>query len=140
MAFISSYTYSIDSKKRILIPNKFREELGEVFYLTRSLDDCLVIYPEKEWETFINGLNDLPETESAMAREYFMSFAMKCTTDGSGRILLEDKHIRHAGIEKNAVFVGASKTINIWSEELWEKREQERNRDAIRSFLANNRM
>ncbi len=140
MAFISSYTYSLDTKKRILIPSKYREELGDTFYITRSLDDCLTIYPEKDWETFINGLNELPDTESDMAREYFMSFALKCTPDSSGRILLEDKHILHAKIGKNAVFVGASKTINVWSEELWKEREANRNRDAIRQFLSSNRM
>ena len=136
MAFISSYTYSIDTKKRILIPSKYREELGDTFYLTRSLDDCLTIYPEKEWEDFVKDLDELP----AMAREYFMSFAFKCVTDSSGRILLEDKHIRHAKITKNAVFVGASSTINVWSEELWTKREEDRNRDEIRSFLSAKRM
>lgn len=140
MAFFSSYTYSIDSKKRILIPVKFREELGDVFYLTRNIDDCLTIYPEKDWESFINELNEIPDTESEMAREYFMSYAMKCSLDSSGRILLEDKHINHAMIEKNVVFVGASKTINLWSEELWIKRERERNRDDIRNFLTRNRI
>lgn len=140
MAFISSYTYSIDTKKRILIPVKYREELGESFYITRSLDDCLTVYPEREWEAFINGLNDLPDTDSAIAREYFMSYAVKCTPDSSGRILLDDKHIKHAHISKNAVFVGASKTINLWSEELWAEREASRDRDAIRRLLSLNRM
>lgn len=140
MAFISSYTYSLDTKKRILIPSKYREELGDTFYITRSLDDCLTIYPEKEWENFINGLNELPDTESTIAREYFMSYAFKCSTDSSGRILLEDKHMQHAKIVKNAVFVGASKTINVWSEELWAEREASRDREAIRRFLSSNRM
>lgn len=140
MAFISSYTYSLDAKKRILIPSKYREELGENFYITRSLDDCLTIYPEKVWETFIEGLNNLPDSESEIAREYFMAFALKCTPDSSGRILLEDKHMTHAKIGKNAVFVGASKTINLWAEELWAEREKNRDREAIRRLLSLNKM
>ena len=88
MAFISSYTYSLDAKKRILIPSKFRDELGDNFYITRSLDDCLTIYPEKVWEEFIERINNLPDTDSAIAREYFMAYALKCTPDSSGRILL----------------------------------------------------
>ncbi len=140
MAFISSYTYSFDAKKRILIPSKFREELGESFYITRSIEDCLTIYPESEWESFMARLNSLPDTDSEFAREYFMSYALKCTPDSSGRILLEDKHMLHAKIDKNAVFVGASKTINVWSEELWKKREENRNREAIRQLLSNNKM
>ena len=136
MAFISSYVYSLDAKKRILVPNKYREELGETFYVTRSLDKCLTMYTEREWEIFLNGLNELPNTSSAVAKEYFMSIAQKCTPDGSGRILLNDKLIEHAKLTKNAVFVGTVNTINIWSEELWEEREASRDLDAIRELLA----
>ena len=136
MAFISSYVYSLDTKKRILVPNKYREELGDTFYVTRSLDKCLTMYTEEEWEKFLNGLNELPNTTSAMAKEYFMSIAQKCTPDGSGRILLNDKLIGHAKLTKDVVFVGTVNTINIWSEELWEEREASRDLDAIRELLA----
>lgn len=135
MAFISSFNYSLDTKKRILIPNKFREELGDVFYITRSLDDCLTVYPENEWDILLKGLSALPSTESAAAREYFMSVAQKCTPDASGRVLLEQNLILHAKISKNAVFVGAGKTINIWSEELWAAREASRDLESIRALL-----
>ncbi len=136
MAFISSYVYSLDTKKRILVPSKFREDLGEAFYVTRSLDKCLTVYTEEEWDTFLKGLNELPNTTSAMAKEYFMSIAQKCTPDGSGRILLNDKLIEHSKLSKNAVFVGAVNTISIWSEELWEEREASRDLDSIRELLA----
>ena len=135
MAFISSFMYSLDTKKRIIIPNKFRDELGETFYVTRSLDQCLTIYTEEEWDIFLKGLKSIPGTTSAIAMEYFMSAAQKCTLDGSGRILLDDKLIDHAGIVKNAVFVGAGNTINIWSEDQWAECEASRDRDAIRSML-----
>lgn len=135
MAFISSFMYSLDTKKRILIPNKFRDELGDVFYITRSLDACLTIYTEEEWNLFLKGLNQLPNTASAAAREYFMSVAQKCTPDGSGRILLEKNLIDHSKIDKNAVFVGAGNTINIWSEELWAAREANRDLESIRALL-----
>ncbi len=139
MAFISSFVYSLDTKKRIIIPNKFREELGDVFYITRSLDTCLTIYPEKQWDIFIEGLSKLPNTTSAAAREYFMSAAQKCTPDGSGRILFEGtKLIEHAKINKNVVFVGAGNTINIWSEELWAAREASRDLEGIRTLLQEN--
>ncbi len=139
MAFISSFVYSLDTKKRIIIPNKFREELGEAFYITRSLDTCLTIYPESQWEIFLEGLNRLPSTTSAAAREYFMSAAQKCTPDASGRILFEGTLlIDHAKINKNAVFVGAGNTINIWSEELWAAREASRDLESIRALLQQN--
>ncbi len=138
MAFISSYTYSLDTKKRILVPNKFRDELGDTFYVTRSLDKCLTVYTEEEWNQFLSELKRIPGTTSAVAMEYYMSAAQKCTPDASGRILLDDKLIDHALISKNAVFVGAGNKINIWSEELWTEREANRDYDAIRLLLQQN--
>lgn len=138
MAFINSAMYSIDAKKRIVVPNIYREELGEVFYVTRSLDPCLTVYTESQWELFLQGLNRLPNTASAAAREYFMSLAQKCTPDASGRILLDGKLVDHAKISKNAVFVGAGNTINIWSEEQWIIREASRDLEGIRALMQDN--
>jgi MraZ protein len=64
-----------------------------------------------------------------------MSVAQKCTPDGSGRVLLEKNLIDHSKIDKNAVFVGAGNTINIWSEELWAAREANRDLESIRALL-----
>ena len=135
MAFLGSSSYSIDAKKRVLIPNKYREELGNIFYITRSLERCLTIYTEDEWAFFQNNLDRLPSTTGAAAREYFMSAAQKCQLDGSGRILLDDTLLGHGQINKNVVFVGAGRVINLWSEELWSAREASRDLDSIRDLL-----
>ena len=135
MAFLGSCSYSIDTKKRVVIPGKYREELGNVFYVTRSLEGCLTIYTESEWEKFQNGLNLLPSTTGVAAREYFMSLAQKCQPDASGRILLEDCLLQHAKVNKNVVFVGAGHVMNIWAEELWSAREANRDLDSIRALL-----
>ena len=135
MAFLGSSLYSIDTKKRVLIPNKYREELGNVFYITRSLEQCLTLYTDSEWTTFQENLDRLPSTTGAAAREYFMSAAQKCQLDSSGRILLDDTLLSHGKINKNIVFVGAGRVINIWSEELWSAREASRDLDSIRALL-----
>lgn len=135
MAFLGSSSYSIDTKKRVLIPNKYREELGSVFYITRSLEQCLTLYTEAEWTTFQENLDRLPSTTGAAAREYFMSAAQKCQLDSSGRILMDDTLLSHGKINKNIVFVGAGRVINIWSEELWSAREASRDLDSIRALL-----
>ena len=135
MAFLGSSTYSLDAKNRVFIPAKYREDLGNVFYVTRSLESCLTIYPESEWERFLENLDKLPSTTGAAVKEYFMSAAQKCQPDASGRILLEDTLVGHAKINKNVVFVGAGRLINVWSEELWSAREANRDMDSIRSLL-----
>ena len=135
MAFLGSNNYSLDSKNRVFVPAKYREELGNVFYVTRSLESCLTIYTEDEWSLFLQSLDRLPNTTGAAAKEYFMSAAQKCAPDGSGRILLDDTLISHAKINKNVVFVGAGRVINVWSEEEWSAREANRDLDSIRSLL-----
>ena len=135
MAFYGSGTYSIDSKNRVFIPAKYREDLGNVFYITRSVESCLTIYTEDEWKLFLERLDRIPNTAGAAAKEYFMSAAQKCTSDGSGRILLDDTLRNHSQVIKNVVFVGAGRVLNVWAEELWAMREANRDLESIRSLL-----
>ena len=135
MAFLGSSSYSLDSKNRVFIPAKYREELGNVFYITRSLEACLTIYTEDEWAAFLQSLDRLPNTTAAAVKEYFLSAAQKCQPDGNGRIILDETLIGHSNIKKNVVFVGASKLINVWAEELWIEREKNRDVDSIRALL-----
>ena len=135
MAFLGSSNYSLDAKNRVFIPAKYREELGSTFYVTRNLESCLTIYTEEEWNLFLQSLDRLPNTTGAVAKEYFMSAAQKCQPDGSGRILLDDTLRTHSQMNKNVVFVGAGRVINVWSEELWSKREATRDLESIRSIL-----
>lgn len=135
MAFLGSSNYSLDAKNRVFVPAKYREELGNVFYVTRSLESCLTIYTEDEWSLFLQSLDRLPNTTGAAAKEYFMSAAQKCAPDTSGRILLDDTLKSHAKINKNVVFVGAGRVINVWSEEEWSAREANRDLESIRSLL-----
>lgn len=135
MAFLGSSTYSLDAKNRVFIPAKYREELGNIFYITRSLESCLTIYTEDEWAVFLQSLDRLPNTTGAAAKEYFLSAAQKCQPDNSGRIILDETLIGHGDIKKNVVFVGAGRVINVWSEELWRAREADRDLDSIRSLL-----
>jgi MraZ protein len=135
MAFLGSGNYSLDAKGRVFVPAKYREELGNIFYITRSLESCLTIYTEAEWNRFLENLDKLPSTTGVAAKEYFMSAAQKCQPDASGRILLEDTLIKHAKVNKNMIFVGAGRLINVWSEELWSQREENRDMEGIRSLL-----
>ena len=135
MAFLGSSSYSLDSKNRVFVPAKYREELGNVFYITRSLESCLTIYTEDEWAAFLQSLDRLPNTTAAAVKEYFLSAAQKCQPDASGRIILDETLIGHSDIKKNVVFVGAGKLINVWAEELWVEREKTRDVDSIRALL-----
>ena len=136
MVFFGSCTYSIDAKNRVFIPARYREDLGNTFYITRGIEACLTMYTEEEWALFLQKLDRIPNTTGGGVKEYFMSAAQKCVLDSSGRILLEGALKAHAQINKNMVFVGASRVINIWSEENWALREANRDKENYATLLS----
>ena len=119
--FMGEYNHSIDQKGRIIVPAKFREELGEEFVMTLGLDGCLFVYPNSEWETFVEQLKKLPgNREVRQLQRYFLAGATNCELDKQGRILIPVKLREHAKLEKEVVFVGVLGEIEVWSKERWD--------------------
>ncbi len=119
--FMGEYNHSIDQKGRIIVPAKFREELGEEFVMTLGLDGCLFVYPNSEWETFVEQLKKLPgNREVRQLQRYFLAGATNCELDKQGRILIPVKLREHAKLEKEVVFVGVLGKIEVWSKERWD--------------------
>lgn len=119
--FIGEYQHAIDSKNRIIIPSKFREELGDAFILTKGLDGCLYAYPMDEWKVLETKLKKLPLTNRnarAFVR-FFFSGANEITVDKQGRALVPQNLIEYASINKEIVSIGVSTRIEIWSKEKW---------------------
>ena len=88
--FIGEYSHTIDAKGRLIVPSKFREQLGEEFVVTKGLDGCLFVYENSEWKSFEEKLHALPLT-NANARKFtrfFLAGACACEVDRQGRILI----------------------------------------------------
>lgn len=119
---IGEYAHALDAKNRMIIPSKFREELGEKFILTKGLDGCLYAYPHNEWVILEDKLKKLPLTsKDARAFVRFMfSGANECEIDKQGRTLIPQNLIEYANIKKEIVSIGVSNRIEIWSKESWE--------------------
>ena len=135
MSFVGSYTHSMDSKKRVFVPSKFREELGNEFYITRKFDTYLSVYTAEDWQVFVDKIDKIPESDAVEMQDFLLGAAQKCSPDSSGRIILDDELLEHAGIKKNLVFVGAGRQIRIWAEEEWTKRESARDLASIREKM-----
>jgi len=121
--FNGEYSHTIDSKKRLAIPSKFRKELGDRAIITRGIDNCLVIYPLKEWEDFAKKLDSLPTTQ-ADARKFsriMSAGAMDSKLDNLGRILIPDYLKDYASLKKNVVIIGCLKKLEIWDEVIWQE-------------------
>ncbi len=136
MSFVGSYYHTLDAKKRVFIPSKFRDELGDEFYITRKFDKFLSVYTAEDWKAYAQKIEDLPETIALDVQDFLLGAAQKCVPDASGRIIIEEKLAAHAGIIKNVVFVGGGKQIRIWAEEIWNEREKNRNLEDIKNIMS----
>ena len=121
--FMGEYQHSIDEKGRLIVPARFREELGLNFVVTRGLDNCLFVYPKAEWQNLEQKLKSLPLT-NASARSFvrfFFSGASECELDKQGRILLPPNLREYARLDREVVLIGVSSRVEIWSRTEWEK-------------------
>lgn len=121
--FIGEYSYLIDEKKRLAIPPKFRVLLGKKAVITRGLDQCLFLYPVKEWGDLAQKLSKLPLAQ-ADARGFarlMLTGAMEADLDGLGRILVPDYLKSYAVLKKKVVIAGVYNRIEIWDANIWKK-------------------
>ena len=121
--FIGEYTYSIDDKKRLAIPAKFRKALEKRAIITKGLDQCLYLYSIKVWENVAKNIAKLPFTQ-ADARGFSRSIlggAMEVNIDNLGRILIPDYLKKYAILKKKVIFVGMYDKVEIWDELEFEK-------------------
>ncbi|RCW51373.1 division/cell wall cluster transcriptional repressor MraZ [Halanaerobium sp. DL-01] len=120
--FMGEYTHSMDTKGRLIIPSKLREDLTEKFVITRGLDNCLFLYPLPEWNTLEEKLISLPMT-SKNARNFvrfFFSGASECELDKQGRISLPSNLRDYADFEHEIVIIGLANRIELWAKEKWD--------------------
>lgn len=127
LVFIGEFRHNLDSKKRVIIPAKFREELGETFIVTRGLDGCLTVYTMEQWELLLEQLKKLPSTkkESRLYVRSITSKATECECDTQGRIQLPSYLISESAINKECVIVGVADHVEIWSQQRWEGYQEE---------------
>jgi len=121
--FIGEYQYSIDDKKRLSIPSKFRRNIGQKAIVTRGLDGCLFLYSQKEWKKLAKKLGKLPlgQADARGFQRIMLSGAMEVSIDSLGRILIPDYLKKYANLQKKVVIVGLYSHIEFWNEKRWKK-------------------
>lgn len=130
---IGEYEHSLDSKNRIIMPSKFRDDIGEKFIVTKGLDGCLFAYSLQEWQNFEEKLRSLPlSSKDARAfSRFFFAGATDCLLDKQGRFLIPSNLIEFAGLEKDLVIVGMNSRIEIWSKSKWQDVDEQISADEI---------
>lgn len=120
--FIGEYAHTIDAKGRVIMPAKFREELGVSFIVTKGLDGCLFVYSKSEWASLEEKLKTLPFTskDARSFNRFFFAGAIECEVDKQGRILVSQNLRDYAALTKDVVIIGVSTRIEIWDKDRWD--------------------
>ncbi len=118
------YYHSIDNKGRLIIPVKLREELGESFYITKGLDNCIFVYSQENWKAIESKIEALPLSKSRNLQRMLFASAVKCELDAQGRILIPQKLREYAGLAKEVVVIGVLNRAEIWDCDKWAEIEQ----------------
>jgi MraZ protein len=115
---MGEFHHNIDDKARLVMPSKFREELGDEFVITRGLEGCLFVYSKQEWENLVSKLKKLPFTkkDARAFLRFFLSGAQECTFDKQGRIAIPTPLVNYANLKKECVVIGVNDRLEIWSE------------------------
>jgi MraZ protein len=116
------YQHAMDPKGRLFMPAKFREVLGESFYLSKGLDNCIAVYSSEEWQVFHEKLSEQPMSQGRDLQRFFFSGAAEVTPDKQGRILVPASLRSYAMLENEAVIIGASNRAEIWDPDRWQQR------------------
>jgi len=120
--FMGTFSHSLDPKGRFIIPSKLREDLGDNFIITKNLDHCLGIYPEKEWEKFTESIETLPKISSEVARRlrrFYFGNSVTLETDKQGRVLIPNDLREYADLTKDITLVGVDDHIEVWDTKTW---------------------
>lgn len=120
--FMGTYNNSIDGKNRIVVPSKFREQLGnEGCVVTIGIEGCLNIYSEEAWKSYAKKMEEIPESAIKAKRivRSIFSNATECKFDKQGKILIPEHLREYAGITKELVTIGVMTNIEIWAKEKW---------------------
>ena len=114
------YQHALDNKGRLFFPAKLREELGEIFFLTLSMDRCLCAYSAENWQALSDKVNAMPYVRQRKMRPLF-AYAAKCELDSQGRALIPQNLRDYAELEKNVTVVGCNNHAELWNNETWAK-------------------
>ncbi len=133
---MGSYQHNIDAKGRLTVPVKLREQLGDSFYLTKGIDGCIFVYPEKEWEMFLEELCNKPISQAAALQRHFIANSALVETDSMGRILIPKNLREYASLEKDTMFLGVGKRGEIWSAQKLEELNSLQTQESIMAAMS----
>lgn len=135
--FRGQFGHSVDSKGRVSLPSRFREVLsanGDARYVLTPdpAYPCLHLYPFRRWEEYEQKVSELPSHDRRIVRfrRLYVSVAQEGELDKVGRVRLPPEFRERIRLDKDVVFAGMGKIVEVWSKRLWENELAESEKEA----------
>ena len=116
---IGTYSQKLDEKGRLNFPVRFRDEMGDQFYVTCWLDECLIALPAARFEQIFARLTESGMVKNRGLRRMLYAGAVEAVPDKQGRILLPPPLREHAGLDKEVVVIGVGDCVELWDPARW---------------------
>lgn len=129
--FIGTYQHNIDAKGRVIIPAKFREELGDSFYVTKGLNNCLFVLSAEQWSLFLEKLSSQPISKATNIARFFCAGAAEAVPNAQGRVLIPDTLRKYANLYKDVTVIGSGNRVEIWNTDSWNDYLSAQNQSSI---------
>lgn len=118
---IGEFTHTLDIKKRLSLPSKFRKQFGKKVVVTKGLDNCLFVYSLKEWGKISEHLGKLSigQSDTRGFNRFMLAGAVEIEVDSVGRILIPDFLKDFAQLSNKVVLAGIHNRVELWNEKAW---------------------
>ena len=113
------YQHNMDLKGRVTVPSKFREDLGDKFYVCKGLDGCLFLLSQAQWDKLVEKVSAIPLAQGKGIQRYFFSGAAEVEPDKQGRISVPADLRAYAGLDRELAVIGAGSRAEIWNASAW---------------------
>jgi MraZ protein len=125
MLLTGTYPRTLDEKKRLAIPRRLREQLGdpETLYVTPGPDQSLWLYTQASLEQLAEKLDQAPATdaEARVFRRLYFAQTEAVDVDRSGRILAPDRLVQFAGLQHEVILIGVRDHLELWDAGKWQR-------------------
>jgi MraZ protein len=120
---IGEYIHTLDEKKRVSLPIKFRKEVGKKIIVTAGLDNCLWIFTLAQWKNISSKLSgfSMLTADNRSFNRYMFGSATEVEVDTIGRILLPEFLVTRANLKSKIAVVGVQDRVEIWNETSWKE-------------------
>lgn len=131
LMLIGEFTNNVGDKKRIAVPKKFREQLGDMLIVTHGYEGCLIVVSPAQWEQLTSEAASGPFVSTSVrdTTRFLLGGASEVSLDKQGRFVLPQNLIDYAQINKEVTFLGLGRWVEIWDTKKWQERK---------SYLAQN--